>query len=405
VARTYRYISGDSHLEIDSKHWIDRVPAKYRDQAPRLVGQADGSDAWKIGENIVRPAAAADLYGGKGRDEYVPFGGRYEGTPGTGTPEQRIKEQDQDGIDAEVLFPSQQGGPKFWRRIEDDAAYKAVVHAYNSWLAEEYSAVDPSRLIGVGILPLTHDVADTIEEMEQCLTAGLKTVLLQGFPSGKAYPSKEDDPFWAAALDLKMPVSVHVDLDRTGDRARPLFKYPQEPDELMKNLSQDLVYQVGRFGPVRGNGSVAAVQWVLSGLFDRFPNLRIFFAENQIGWIPFFLQAADVRYDRHVRWAERLLGFKPLIRSTLRGFIDIELGIGLQITEASLHVSHGKAWVGLPSKPVLDADGRHLVQNGKKQYRAILAWRNKRLSDAFSRAVVALVIERHPGALDDGGVP
>jgi len=101
----------------------------------------------------------------------------------------------------------------------------------------------------------------------------------------------------------------------------------------------------------------------------------------------------------------RLLGFKPLIRSTLRGFIDIELGIGLQITEASLHVSHGKAWVGLPSKPVLDADGRHLVQNGKKQYRAILAWRNKRLSDAFSRAVVALVIERHPGALDDGGVP
>ena len=125
--------------------------------------QPDGSDAWTIGENIVRPAAAADLYGGKGRDEYVPFGGRYEGTPGTGTPEQRIQEQNQDGIDAEVLFPSQQGGPKFWRRIEDDAAYKAVVHAYNSWLAEEYCAVDPSRLIGVGILPLTCDVADTID--------------------------------------------------------------------------------------------------------------------------------------------------------------------------------------------------------------------------------------------------
>jgi len=65
---------------------------------------------------------------------------------------------------------------------------------------------------------------------------------------------------------------------------------------------------------VRGSGSVAAVQWVLSGLFDRFPTLRIFFAENQIGWIPFFLQAADVRYERHHRWAERLLGLKPLKR-------------------------------------------------------------------------------------------
>jgi predicted TIM-barrel fold metal-dependent hydrolase len=314
VPRHYRYISGDSHLEIDSKHWIARVPEKYRGLAPRLVQQADGSDAWMIGSEIKRPAAAADLYGGKGRDAYVPFGGRYEGTPGTGGPGQRVKEQDHDGIDAEVLFPSQQGGPKFWRRIADDNAYKAVVRAYNSWLAEEYCAVDPNRLVGVGIVPLTQDIADLIGEMEFCAQAGLKTVLLQGFPSGNPYPSENDDAFWSAALDLNMPVSVHVDLDRSGERAGPLFRYPNEPDEVMKKLTHDLVDQVGRFGPVRGNGSVAAVQWVLSGLFDRFPKLCIFFAENQIGWIPFFLQAADVRYDRHYRWAERLLGFKPLQR-------------------------------------------------------------------------------------------
>ena len=267
-----------------------------------------------IGEKIVRPAAAADLYGGKGRDVYMPFGGKYEGTPGTGTPEQRIREQDQDGIDAEVLFPSQQGGPKFWRRIEDDVAYKAIVRAYNGWLAEEYCAVDPSRLIGVGILPLTQNLSDVIEELEHCASVGLKSVLLQGFPSGKAYPSEEDDRFWARALDLNMPVSVHVDLDRSGERTGPLFKYPKHSDELVKKITHDLVEQVGRFGPVRGNGSIAAVQWVLSGLFDRFRGLRIFFAENQIGWIPFFLQGADVRYDRHVHWAERLLGFKPLCR-------------------------------------------------------------------------------------------
>jgi predicted TIM-barrel fold metal-dependent hydrolase len=310
----YRTISGDSHLEIDSKHWIVHVPAKYRGQAPRLVRQMDGSDAWTINNQITRPAAAADLYGGKGRDQYVPFGGKYEGTPGTGSPEQRVLEQERDGIDAEVLFPSQQGGPKFWRRVEDDAAYKAIVRAYNSWLAKEYCAVNSERLIGVGILPLTRDSADVIAELEFCAKLGFKTVLLQGFPSGKPYPSDEDNRFWAAALDLNMAISVHVDLDRSGERAGPLFKYPQEDKEIMKKLTHDLVDQVGRFGPVRGNGSVGAVQWVLSGLFDRFPNLRIFFAENQIGWIPFFLQAADVRYDRHYRWAERLLGFKPLSR-------------------------------------------------------------------------------------------
>jgi predicted TIM-barrel fold metal-dependent hydrolase len=42
--------------------------------------------------------------------------------------------------------------------------------------------------------------------------------------------------------------------------------------------------------------------------------LRIFLAENQIGWIPFFLQGADVRYDRHHHWADRLLGLKPIER-------------------------------------------------------------------------------------------
>ena len=314
MAKPYRYISADSHLEIDSKHWIDRVPEKYRDLAPRLVRQPDGSDAWLIGDNIKRPAAAADLYGGKGRERYVPFNGRYEGTPGTGSAEQRVREQDQDGIDAEVLFPSQQGGPKLWRRIESDEAYKAIVRAYNSWLAEEYCAADRNRLIGVGILPLGCEISDLIQELNYCHDAGLKTVLLQGFPSGKAYPSDEDDQFWSRALELNMPVSVHVDLDRSDSRKGPLFKYPAESEEVLKKLTHDLVDQVGRFGPVRGNGSVAAVQWVLSGLFDRFPSLRIFFAENQIGWIPFFLQAADVRYDRHHHWAHRLLGLKPLQR-------------------------------------------------------------------------------------------
>ena len=314
MSRNYRYISADSHLEIDSRHWLERVPKKYRDLAPRLVRQADDSDAWLIGDKIKRPAAAADLYGGKGRDLYVPFNGRYEGTPGTGSAKQRVSEQEQDGIDAEVLFPSQQGGPKLWRRIEDDAAYQAIVRAYNTWLADEYCAVDARRLIGVGILPLANNITAVIAELDFCANAGFKTVLLQGFPSGKPYPSDEDDRFWSRAIELNMPISVHVDLERAGERKGPLFKYPKESDEIMKKLTHDLVDQVGRFGPVRGNGSIAAVQWVLSGLFDRFPTLRIFFAENQIGWIPFFLQGADVRYDRHHRWADRLLGLKPLRR-------------------------------------------------------------------------------------------
>ena len=45
AARTYRCISGDSHLEVDSKRWIHRVPEKFRDRAPRLIRTATGGDA------------------------------------------------------------------------------------------------------------------------------------------------------------------------------------------------------------------------------------------------------------------------------------------------------------------------------------------------------------------------
>jgi predicted TIM-barrel fold metal-dependent hydrolase len=50
----------------------------------------------------------------------------------------------------------------------------------------------------------------------------------------------------------------------------------------------------------------------VSGVFERFPDLRIFFAENQIGWIPMFLEIADTRYERNLIWAQEYLGFEPL---------------------------------------------------------------------------------------------
>src|SRR5437870_6464758 len=188
--RAYRYISGDSHLEIDSKAWLSRVPAKYRERAPHLVKLADGADAWVVEDEDPREVPS-DLYGGKGRGEWVPFGQSYQTTPGTGSPQQRLREQDQDGVDAEVLFPGA-SGPRLWRRIRDDAAYKSVVRAYNDFLGEEYCPVSPDRLIGLGVLPWT-GVNDAIAEMEHCARMGLKGVSLGVFPSGQGYPTPEDD--------------------------------------------------------------------------------------------------------------------------------------------------------------------------------------------------------------------
>ena len=76
-----------------------------------------------------------------------------------------MAEQDRDGLDAEVLYPAQVGGPWLWRNIPDDDAYNAIVRAYNDWLAAEYGAVAPDRPIGLGILPMTN-VNDAIGQRQ-----------------------------------------------------------------------------------------------------------------------------------------------------------------------------------------------------------------------------------------------
>ena len=117
----------------------------------------------------------------------------FEG-PGTGAPEQRLWEQDRDGVDAEVLF-THGSYPMFWRGIADDEAYRAMIRAYNEWLAEEYCAYSPNRLIAMGVLPDT-GVDDAVAEMEYCAKAGLKGVNLHRFPAGHSYVTPDDDRFW-----------------------------------------------------------------------------------------------------------------------------------------------------------------------------------------------------------------
>ena len=48
MARDYRIISADSHLQIASERWTPYLPAKYRDDAPRTVRLPDGTDATLI---------------------------------------------------------------------------------------------------------------------------------------------------------------------------------------------------------------------------------------------------------------------------------------------------------------------------------------------------------------------
>ena len=76
-----------------------------------------------------------------------------------------------------------QMGPRLWRTMSDDDAYRAAVRAYNDWLGEEYCAVSRDRLIGLGVIPWTN-LDDAVAELEHCAKLGLRGVTLGVFPSG-----------------------------------------------------------------------------------------------------------------------------------------------------------------------------------------------------------------------------
>jgi predicted TIM-barrel fold metal-dependent hydrolase len=123
----------------------------------------------------------------------------------------------------------------------------------------------------------------------------------------------EDDRFWAAAIDMQMPLTVHVGFDRLGPRAsQPTFEYPDADPKVLEKLGPRKIVDWVALPFLSIPPSLSLAQLALCGVFDRLPELRIFFAETRLGWVPFWMEEADYWYERHRHWAERLLNFKPL---------------------------------------------------------------------------------------------
>jgi hypothetical protein len=102
----------------------------------------------------------------------------------------------------------------------------------------------------------------------------------------------------------------------------------------------------------------------------------------------------------------RIISGRKVIKGTLRFVCKIGLPFGsgeLEIADVMVFSSHGESWANLPSKPVLDESGVHMTgEGGKKKYVPFLAWSSKELRDRFSAAIVVLVKQEFPDALDDG---
>ena len=327
MAATYKVISADGHLEIPSDAFAKWVPEKYRDRAPKLVKLDSGGEAWHI-EGMPLLQNGPNINGGVA--ETTPEKFKYRGAsywdemgnprPGTGPPQQRLKEQDADGIDAEVLFPPVFAA-KFMVGIKERAVYLAMVQAYNNFLAQEYCAFAPDRLIGSAVLPETN-VDDAIAEMLRVKKLGLRAVTLNNWPNGGGSPKAEDDKFWAAAIDSDVRLSPHLNF---GAMAPP---YLDIAAGRIPGDESAHIFSMKGFPP-----TYTVRLMVTTGVFERFPKLKIYFAETNAGWIPYWFQSLDASYLRTRYWYKLNLPVMPseyIRRHICFSFVADQLAIDLR---------------------------------------------------------------------------
>ena len=296
MARTYRVISADGHLEVPPQAWTKYVPEQYRDRAPRLVNLPGGGQGVTAENKPVMDPGR--LYAGKKHFQIrnVPYlDERGNPKPGTGSAAQRLREQDEDGVDAEVLYPS--GFFHVIDGITHKPTYLAMIQAYNTFLAE-YCSLAPDRLIGCALMP-SSGIADAVAELRRARELGLRAMCPGVFPNGSGNPKPEDDAFWEASLSLKMPIAPHINIGPW--QAPSIESVPLDKAHFATALCGrvDVRYL---YGPA---------QMIVAGVFDRFPELEMYIAETYASWLPLYTYFMDENYALYTKSFNSTLAMKP----------------------------------------------------------------------------------------------
>jgi predicted TIM-barrel fold metal-dependent hydrolase len=276
-----RLLDADSHVSEPLNLWKERLPLKYRDIAPRMMTEYQGRPgAWWLIEQDRPPHNVILGFGANKTIEELTkllnsfsYAGAHRGG---WDPAQRIKDMDQDGVAGDVLYTTL-GFRMFW--IRDGEFQRACFRVYNDWLAD-FCSHSPRRLKGLALISL-YDPKQAAQDLQEWRKKGLAGAVVWASPPEELpFFSEMYDPFWAAAQELAMPLSLHefagfqwVDWDSNSEK---------------RTVAQAInSHEVER----------TFATLILSGVLERFPGLKVVSAELNCGWLPFFLFRIDERFD------------------------------------------------------------------------------------------------------------
>ncbi len=278
-----RIISADDHIDMQwlpRDLWQKRVPAGWRERAPKVVETPDGP-FWVCGED------RWDAWGGRkgaagamgGRRLALERGGVLE--PGILRPTTtalRLADMDRDGVEATVMY-----GPIVPLLVKDPELRRVCYRAYNDWLAE-FCASAPDRLVGAGLIPLD-DPKTAADEVRSFKGLGLRTGMLLAARVELPLWDETWEPLWQAAAETGIPIGFHLG----GGLRTVAFSGPKATDA--GNMGVRVTC-----GTLQMDEALAAV--IFSGALERHPALKIVLAETGIGWLPYMLERMDDTYRK-----------------------------------------------------------------------------------------------------------
>lgn len=299
AATLQKIVSVDDHLIEPASLWESRLPTKLRARGPRATETPEGVvwdlDGERSPTSIISAAAGIPL-------EERTFRAMHwdDIRPGCFDPSERVKDMDLDGVAASLCFPTFPGfGGTRFQMLKDRELGLACIRAYNDFQIDEWAGSAPGRLFPMVLLPFW-DPAKAAEEIERTAAKGAVAITFTENPSRLGFPSIHDrdrywDPVWAAAQTAELPICIHFG-----------------SSSFVLTTSDDSPLIVGSVAAPL-NSQLAFTDWLLSGIFERFPNLQVVFSESYLGWVPFMLEHADRHWTNHFAWAmdREMLPRKP----------------------------------------------------------------------------------------------
>jgi predicted TIM-barrel fold metal-dependent hydrolase len=288
-----RVVSTDSHVIEPGDLFVERIDKAFLDRAPRLVPEDDGDWWYADGFRLQSVTGGTDA-GTRFEDQTkLRMAARMsEVRAGAYDPDAKLVDMEVDGVDKEVVYTTI--GLRLWR-VPDTAFVRASFRAYNEWVAA-FCGAHPDRLAGVALV-LLDDIDDGITDLRDAARMGLKGAQITVHPGAdRTYDRPEYEPFWAAAEELDMPLSLHIGSNRTMPKLGEVNT--SMPDADIKFLQTPTQYSTASHWV-----ACSISDMIFSGVFERHPGLKVVSLEHEASWAAYLIQMMDYTYTQRARRA------------------------------------------------------------------------------------------------------